>query len=269
MLSSALQFIGSIPDGVMGAIIGVIATQLVTSVSTYRRRRDEYRAPQRAAIGALRAASNELKVAISAAIDHSGMSGRDTPDELVIEVQNEFFRRLLGLDQAFEIAFLTVVDGPCYDHLVAAERPYEKLKRIANNPLLSRTDTATGFADFMIKLGTASDNLDADLGYLVDLAQRRLRPARRLFSRRATAQRKPRGRPSTENEDRESLAAIQAAMLLAKGQPSAGREQIEVVLDRQLNTGNPPAPRHRPFREWRYPRVARNDWPGVGRSSLR
>lgn len=126
------------------------------------------------------------------------MSGRQTSDDAVVEVQkNEFFRRLFGLDQAFEIAFLTVVDGPCYDHLVAAEKPYEALKkRIANNPLLSRTDTpAGGFTDFMVKLGTASDNLDADLGYLVDLAQQRLRPARRLFfSRKPTA----RGSPPAE-----------------------------------------------------------------------
>ncbi|MCV7214703.1 hypothetical protein H7J51_05315 [Mycobacterium crocinum] len=241
VLATAAHWIGSIPDGVLGAIIGVVATQLVTSVSTYRRRRDEYRAPQRAAIGALRAASNELKVAITAAMDHSGMSGRQTSDDAVVEVQNEFFRRLFGLDQAFEIAFLTVVDGPCYDHLVAAEKPYEALKRIANNPLLSRTDTPAGFTDFMVKLGTASDNLDADLGYLVDLAQQRLRPARRLFSRKPTAQRKPRGRPSIENENRPSPAAIQAAILLSQEQPAGGRKQVKLT-QRQLNAGAQPAP---------------------------
>ena len=94
MVHAVAMWVGSIPDGVLGAVIGVVATQIVTSVSTYRRRRDEYRAPQRAAIAGILAAANELKVSITAALEHSGLSDRDMSDEAVFETQNEFFRHL-------------------------------------------------------------------------------------------------------------------------------------------------------------------------------
>jgi hypothetical protein len=194
-----------------------LATQTVGSVSTYRRRRDEYRAPQRAAIGALLAAANELKVSITAAIDHSGMTDRQTSDDAALEVQNTFLRDLFGLDEAFEIAFLTVVDGPCYDQLVAAEKPYQGLRKIANSPAFSRTDTPAGFAAFMMKLSTASDNLDNDLGYLVELAQERLSLSRRLMSKKATTRRTPRGKPPVEQSELPSPAAAQSAFLLSQG----------------------------------------------------
>ncbi len=237
-LDSVSDFVGSIPDGVLGAVIGVVAAQIVGSVSTYRRRRDEYRAPQRAAIGAVLAASNELKVAITAAIDYSGMSGRQTSDDLVIEVANDFFRRLFGLDEAFEIAFLTVVDGPCYDQLVAAEKPFQTLRKIANNPLFARTDTAQGFAEFMLRLGTASDNLDADLGYLIELAQKRLRPSRRLLSRKPTAVRTRKVKPSVESGNRPSPSALQSAVLLSQS-GSSTRQRI-TPSDRSISDDEPP-----------------------------
>src|ERR1700694_747497 len=136
------------------------------------------------------------------------------------------------------MAFLTVVDGPCYDQLVAAEKPFETLKKIANNPLLSRTDTPAGFTDFMLKLGTASDNLDADLGYLVELAQRRLRPSRRLLSRKPPATRTARGKPAIEQGDRPSPAAAQAAYVLsAAGPPS---RQTVTPSERSLADADPP-----------------------------
>jgi hypothetical protein len=237
-LTALVHWVQSIPDGVTGAIIGVLATQLVTSVSTYRRRRDEYRAPQRAAIGGLLAAANQLKVSISAAVEYSGMSERQTSDEGTLEVLNTFFRELFGLDEAFEIAFLTVVDGPCYDQLVAAEKPLQALRKAANNPLVSRTDTAAGFARFIVQLGTASDNLDDDLGYLVELAQRRLRPSRRLLSRRSTAQRPPKPKPSVERGDKPSGPAMQAAYLLSQDNPASSRPRVTLTEEPMaLNVG--------------------------------
>jgi hypothetical protein len=161
-LDEAGRWLGSIPDGVVGAVIGVIAMQIVTAISTYRRHRDEYRSPQRAAIGALLAAANELRIGVT-------------------ETQDEVADRLIGVDQAFEVAFLTVVDGPCYDQLVAAEQPYKALKKIVNDRQ----------ADFMEKLGTASEDLDAELRDLVKLAQKRLRASRRLLSKKPTVTRFP------------------------------------------------------------------------------
>lgn len=237
-LASLIHSLQSIPDGVTGAIIGVLATQLVTSVSTYRRRRDEYRAPQRAAIGGLLAAANQLKVSISAAVEYSGLSPRETSDEGSLEVLNTFFRELFGLDEAFEIAFLTVVDGPCYDQLVAAEKPFQALRKAANNPLVSRTDTAEGFARFIVQLGTASDNLDDDLGHLVALAQQRLRPSRRLLSRRSTAKRPPKPRPSIERGDKPSGPATQTAFLLSQGNQASSRQRVTLTEEPlSLNAG--------------------------------
>ncbi|MGH3676368.1 MAG: hypothetical protein ACRDU5_11645 [Mycobacterium sp.] len=188
-LVEAARWVGSIPDGVIGAVIGVIAMQIVTSVSTYRRRRDEYRAPQRAAIAALLAAANGLRVSIT-------------------ETRNDLVSRLIGVDQALELAFLTVVDGPCYDQLVAAEKPYETLKKIADNPLQSSTDKDSESEGFRQKVSTASNDLDAELGYLVELAQKRLRTSRRRLSKKPTVTRTPRGTPSIENADEDDVEKV-------------------------------------------------------------
>jgi hypothetical protein len=72
------HWVGSIPDGVLGAVIGVIATQLVTSVNTYRRRRDEYRASSaQRSVGSSRRPTNH-QACLGHGRGHSHLGLRDT-----------------------------------------------------------------------------------------------------------------------------------------------------------------------------------------------
>ena len=194
-----------------------------------------YRAPQRAAIGALLAAGNEMKVSLSDAMEHSGITGRTTSEDAAVQSLNNFLRSILKMHETFKIAFLTVLDGPCHDQLVLAEKPFIELRNLSNNPLFSGTHTAPGFKAFMMKLFTASEKLDADLGYLVELAQERLRPARPFFSRKSTQKRHASIRPADADRDKPSASALQAALILGENQPST-RERVDVA-DRPANIG--------------------------------
>jgi hypothetical protein len=52
-MAALVHWLGTVPEGIWGALLGVTGAQLLTWVREYRRNREGYRAPQRAAIGAL------------------------------------------------------------------------------------------------------------------------------------------------------------------------------------------------------------------------
>ena len=95
-----------------------------------------------------------MKVSLSDAMEHSGITGRTTSEDAAVQSLNNFLRSILKMDETFKIAFLTVLDGPCHDQLVLAEKPFIELRNLSNNPLFSGAHTAPGFKAFMMKLFT-------------------------------------------------------------------------------------------------------------------
>lgn len=176
------DWLRSIPEGVWGGLVGAASTQLFAWIGVRRRNRDAYRAPQRDAIGAIIAAGNTLKVGLSDMLEHSGLTGRPTTsNDAAAKSLNEFLTALLVMDEKFSIGRLTIVDGPCRDMMLTAYLRYSELRHFANTGLLA---TRTSFADFLGRLDATVRQLDGVIADLVDLAEDRLAPSRRLLSQR-------------------------------------------------------------------------------------
>lgn len=175
------HWLGTVPAGIWGAVAGAVSARILTWLAERRRNRDAYRAPQREAIGAIIAAANDMKVSLSDAIEHMGLTGRQTTDDATVQSLNTFLRRLLGLDEQFSIGRLTVVDGPCRDKMLAAYVRYSDLRKLANQPDVA---TEAGFGTFIREMNDTSNDLDVFLAELVDLAEKRLSPARPLLGKR-------------------------------------------------------------------------------------
>jgi hypothetical protein len=106
------EWLGTVPAGIWGALAGAVSARILTWTAERKRNRDAYRAPQREAIGAIIATANDMNVSLSDALEHVGLTGRQTSDDAAVQSLNTFLRRLLGLDEQFSIGRLTVVDGP-------------------------------------------------------------------------------------------------------------------------------------------------------------
>lgn len=65
-----MEWLGTIPAGIWGALAGAVTARLLTWLAERRRNRDAYRAPQRETIGAIIAAANDMKVSLSDALEH-------------------------------------------------------------------------------------------------------------------------------------------------------------------------------------------------------
>ncbi|OBF05339.1 hypothetical protein [Mycobacterium sp. 852002-10029_SCH5224772] len=180
-MTTFAEWLRTIPAGIWGALAGAVTARLLTWLAERRRNRDAYRAPQRETIGAIIAAANDMKVSLSDALEHMGLTGRKTTDDAAVASLNTFLRRLLALDEQFSIGRLTVVDGPCRDKMMTAYVRFSELRKLANDPAVA---TPAGFGEFVRQMNDTSNALDTLLAELVDLAERRLSPARPLLSRR-------------------------------------------------------------------------------------
>lgn len=180
-VSEFREWLGTVPAGIWGAFAGAVSARILTWVAERKRNRDTYRAPQRGAIGAIIAAANDMKVSLSDAIEHMGLTRRQTTDDAAVQSLNTFLRRLLALDEQFSIGRLTIVDGPCRDKMIAAYLRYSELRKLANNPNIV---TANGFGEFVREMNDTTNDLDVLIAELIDLAEERLSPARPLLSKR-------------------------------------------------------------------------------------
>ncbi|GAB3029980.1 hypothetical protein GCM10027213_49510 [Mycobacterium bourgelatii] len=182
-LMPLIEWLGTIPEGIWGGIIGVAGAQLLTWVRERRRNRDAYRAPQRDAIATIITGADTMKVALSDALEHMGVGGRQTSDDAAAQSLNNFLTALLALDQKFAVGRLTIVDGPCRDKMITAYLEYSKLRDFANKKL---PPSRAGFTEFLRRMSETSNALDKTIGELVDLAEARLRPSRPMLSKRST-----------------------------------------------------------------------------------
>jgi hypothetical protein len=118
---------------------------------------------------------------LSDALEHVGLTGRQTSDDAAVQSLNTFLRRLPGLDEQFSIGRLTVVDGPIRDKMLTAYVRYSELRKLANKPEVA---TQAGFGEFTRQMNDTSNDLDVLLAELVDLAEKRLSPSRPMLAKR-------------------------------------------------------------------------------------
>ncbi|BBY77000.1 hypothetical protein MPRF_38990 [Mycolicibacterium parafortuitum] len=234
-----VEWLGTIPAGIWGALAGAVTARILTSLAERKRNRDAYRAPQREAIGAIIAAANDMKVSLSDALEHMGLTGRQTTDDAAVASLNTFLRRLLALDEQFSIGRLTVVDGPCRDKMLTAYVRFSELRKLANNPAMA---TQAGFDEFIREMSETSNALDTLLAELVDLGEGRLSPTRPLLSRRPTVK-------VASNKGRAELEATKVGRRRQnKGEktnpstPPAADAPAEDVIEKDELPPNPEAP---------------------------
>jgi hypothetical protein len=140
-------------------------------------------------------------------------------DDAAAQSLNNFLTALLVVDEKFSIGRLTIVDGPCRDKMLTAYLKFSELRDFANTKL---TATRAGFGEFLRRMGSTSNDLDTLMGELVDLAEARLRPARRLLSKRSSINvasnksEKPKQQSRRRRRDRRGPADSES------GQPGGG-----------------------------------------------
>lgn len=127
-----------------GGIAGSVLSFVLTLRREQRRVRDAYRSPQRAAIASIVAAVNDLVLRAydfqtfvnNSADQAEAMKGlakfsvvrspyTDAEADLISGQVN---RAIIGIDEAFSIGKLTVVDGLCYEAMVIAYKEFAQVQ---------------------------------------------------------------------------------------------------------------------------------------------
>lgn len=161
------------PTALWGGLVGSTATYSITWLRERRRTNDAYRAPQREALGGIIAATHELKVATSDLFEVMGLTGSKRSDDAAATSLNTFLRALLGVEKAFAVGKITVVEAACYEQMMTAYNEYSALRRATN---VGKLATPAGFTEFITRLKSEVDALDGEVVRLVGIGQDRLSP---------------------------------------------------------------------------------------------
>jgi hypothetical protein len=179
---SILQIIGG----------GAVGASLAYALSWWRERRrtkDAYRAPQREAIGGIIAATHELllaetdfRQAISElANDARGQLARKFTDEQLDTVTREFNRTALGVDRAFQVGRLTIVEAACYEKMGVAYNRFVQIKNafgdVLGNQTVDNLDVATS------RMNDYARQLNRDVADLVLVSHTRVSPVQSVRNR--------------------------------------------------------------------------------------
>ncbi|WP_338770994.1 hypothetical protein V7968_09420 [Nocardia vulneris] len=167
-----MTFLG-VPTPLWGGIIGSTLTYGATYLRERRKLDDAYRSPQRQALADIIAAANEMKVCASEIADHVGITRAQTSDDAAVKSLNNFLRALLGVEKAFAVGKLTVVEAACYEQMQVAYNEYSQLRRNTDFDELARTRDWLGFMD---QLSTYMGILDAEVVKLVNISKDKLSP---------------------------------------------------------------------------------------------
>jgi hypothetical protein len=182
-----------------GGIAGSALTYGLTWLRERRRTTDAYRAPQRAAIGEISAATYELTMRVFAwrdELESLANEGEGKPDRTIdgahqedtfIQVQ----RALLGVQQAFQIGRLTVVDAECYEAMGEAFYFFTKLGGALSGydelTPTAETPTAENLLETLASIVTFVRDLNRYVVTLVEAGQKRLSPMQTWVNKRRRA----------------------------------------------------------------------------------
>lgn len=178
-----------------GGLVGSAVTYGLTWWRERKRTKDAYRAPQRAAIGGIIAATNDLAVAHSdfdTVCNRVARYFRDEDREPTVtqadvdKVQQGFDRAARDLDCAFQVGRLTIVDASCYEKMGNVYSTYVQIKTAYNAALTAAGQYNEKKLDDLdaarYEMSTHSSQLDKDITDLVLIADDRVSPVDNLWN---------------------------------------------------------------------------------------
>jgi hypothetical protein len=206
-VSSALPVIG-------GGLVGSTLTYLLTWFRERRRTLDSYRAPQRAAIAEIVAATNELglmerhfksnnRALVSAleALASASAGATETSEhaaalrrvsqvrEKVDTSINDVGQAIWNVKRAFEVGRLTVIDAECYEAMVVSFGGLTGMKAdLASDRWAVPADDPAALNRFVDQFGRYVDHLQDNITNLVDTSYNRLSPKESCWNKRKRAQ---------------------------------------------------------------------------------
>jgi hypothetical protein len=171
---SLLQIIG-------GGLVGSAVTYTLTWWRERRRMKDSYRAPQREAIGAIVASVHELLVSeavMRAAAEKLASHPDDITDAEIDALSDEFGRGVYGMDRAFSVGKITVVDWKSREAMGDAYNSFI-LRVHALGACLGEVvpdNAPTLLPSFLDEFRTEAKKLNVQVANLVEVAQGRVSP---------------------------------------------------------------------------------------------
>ena len=132
-----MPVLGTIVTVIGGGIAGSALTYGLTWFREHRRMQDAYRAPQRQAIGGIVAATHDLvlrayefRLAIQNLADQADGAGKRSSysDQELDVITSQVNRAIIGIDEAFAVGKLTIVDAQCYEMMVIAYKEFQKVQ---------------------------------------------------------------------------------------------------------------------------------------------
>lgn len=180
-----------------GGIAGSVLSFLFSLRREQRRTRDAYPTPQRAAIASIVAAVNDLTLrahefrtfvensaAQSDAMKGLGVAPRSHYADAEADViSSQVNRAVVGIDEAFSIGKLTIVDGLCYEAMVSTYNEFAKIQS-AFVDLEAMPRTSDGLRQAVKPFVLQAVKLKSHIRELVNLGQRQLAPAQSIGQER-------------------------------------------------------------------------------------
>ncbi len=173
-------------------VSGAVGSSLTYSLTWWRERKrmkDAYRAPQRDAIAGIIAATHELLLADhdfrevigELARDARGERARQFTDDELDRVTREFSRTALGIERAFQVGRLTVVDATCYEQMGHAYNRFVQIKHAFGDILANQTPGTLDIATE--RMNAFARKLNRDVADLVLASHQRVSPVQSIWNR--------------------------------------------------------------------------------------
>jgi hypothetical protein len=179
-----MSLLGSISTVIGGGIAGGVLTYGLTWLRERRRLIDAYRAPHREAISVIIVATHEL-LAREADFRHAmndlaneseGKPGTD-------QARNHLDRALLGLERAFNVGRITIVDSECFEAMGTAYNEFTKINTcFAEFEHMEQTPSNIGRVTG--ELAAHTSQLHKAVADLVVAGQRRVSPVQSWLNKR-------------------------------------------------------------------------------------
>lgn len=175
---------------IVSGAVGSSLTYVFTWWRERKRMKDAYRAPQREAIGGIIAATHELLLAEGdfrdvigeLAKDGRGQPARQFNDDELDRVAKEFSRAILGIDRAFQVGRLTIVDATCYEKMGRAYNRFVQIKNAFGN-IGSIEQTADNLEAATARINEFARQLNSDVADLVVASHKRVFPVQSVWNR--------------------------------------------------------------------------------------
>jgi hypothetical protein len=197
-LSEALKYIGS---GALGAAV----SWGLSWIREHRRTLDAYRAPQRDAIGEIIVATHafmmrelEMRTSMAEMVEQirqiSQQENFDAPGEQLKAAMLAMGEQLmaamaamgsamLGVDRAFHIGTLTIIDAPCWEAMGAAYFEFHKIRSVMKAGAATEMQTVEEVDQYIEAIAGHATQFNKGVSALVRAANDRVSPADTRWNR--------------------------------------------------------------------------------------